>query len=145
MIICPWNELSRYAAILPGLEEAVELVNNLKNYDACVYPLSNGNRATVMSSQTGAVGTELEAHRQYLDVQYIVKGQEFVGWAPLNTLTPVGPFSTEQDVGFYTGDFDLISVREGYCYVAFPEDAHMPGRCVECPNDYTKIILKLKV
>ena len=29
--------------------------------------------------------------------------------------------------------------------VAFPEDAHMPGRHLEVPNDFVKIVVKLKV
>ena len=31
MIVCPWKELHRYAAILPGLEEAVKLVASLES------------------------------------------------------------------------------------------------------------------
>ena len=145
MIVCPWNELSRYSAIIPGLEEAVKLVNSLENFNSAVHPLSGGNRVVVMSGQTVPVGTELEAHRQYLDIQYIVKGQEVMGWAPLNTLTLSGEFDEDKDVGFYTGKFDLMRIGEGYCYVAFPEDGHMPTRYVDAPNDYTKIVVKLKV
>lgn len=145
MIVCPWNELTRYAPILPGLAQAVKLVDSLENYDSGVYPLSGGNRVVVMSGQTVPVGAELEAHRQYLDIQYIVKGQEVMGWAPLNTLTLSGEFDEDKDVGFYTGTFDLMRIGEGYCYVAFPEDGHMPTRYVDAPNDYTKIVVKLKV
>lgn len=145
MIVCPWNALSRYVSVIPGLEEAVALVNSLENYVPATYPLSNGNRVVVMSGQTKAVGAELEAHRQYLDIQYLVKGQEVMGWAPLDTLELVGEFNEAKDVGFYTGEFDLMRIGEGYCYVAFPEDGHMPTRFVDAPNDYTKIVVKLKV
>lgn len=145
MIVCPWNALSRYASVIRGLDEAVALVNSLECFDSAVYPLSNGNRVVVMSGQTVPVGTELEAHRQYLDIQYIVKGQEVMGWAPLDTLELVGEFNETKDVGFYTGKFDLMRIGEGYCYVAFPEDGHMPTRFVDQPNDYTKIVVKLKV
>ena len=30
-------------------------------------------------------------------------------------------------------------------YVAFPEDAHMPGRHLDVPNDFVKVVVKLKV
>ena len=145
MIVCPWNALSRYEAVIPGLKEAVELVNSLETYESAVYPLSGGNRVVVMSGKTVPVGAELEAHRQYLDIQYIVSGQEVMGWAPLDTLELVGEFDESKDVGFYTGAFDLMRIGEGYCYVAFPEDGHMPTRYTENPNDYTKIVVKLKV
>lgn len=146
MILCPWKDLGRYAAILPGLAEAVEKVESLTSYESAVYPLSGGGRVVVMSGTTlPTAGGEAEAHRQYLDIQYIVRGREVMGWAPLDTLTPTGPFSGEKDVGFYTGDYEFIPVGPGQCYVVFPEDAHLPGRHLEEPSEYVKIVVKLKV
>ena len=78
MIVCPWKDLGRYAAVLPGLEEAVEQVNALTSYEDKTYPLSNGNRFFVTNGTTKGVDVA-EAHRQYLDIQYIVKGKEVMG------------------------------------------------------------------
>ena len=145
MIICPWKDIMRYAPIVPGLEEAFEKVDALTSLEPAVYPLENG-RFIVMSGNTVSTeGGTCEAHGQYLDIQYIVKGQEVMGWAPLDTLELVGQFDESKDVGFYTGKFDLMRIGEGYCYVAFPEDGHMPTRYTDAPNDYTKIVVKLKV
>lgn len=146
MIVCPWKELPRYAPILPGLEEAMNLVEGLKSMAPATYPLSGGGRVMVQQGTTlPAEGGECEAHRKFLDLQYIVKGQEVVGWAPLETLTPTIPFSEEKDIGMYTGKCDFLRIGEGYCYVVFPEDAHMPGRHLKAPNDFQKIVIKLKV
>lgn len=145
MILCPWNELKRYAPILPGLEEAMEKVASLTSYEAGVYPLSGGNRVVVMSGTTLPAEGSAEAHRLYLDIQYIVKGQEVVGWAPLDKLSPVGEFDDEKDVGFYQGAYEYIRIPQGHCYVAFPEDGHLPSRHLEAANEYTKIVVKLKV
>lgn len=146
MIVCPWNQLGRYAAILPGLEEAQSLIAGLKTLEPAVYPLSGGGKVMVQQGTTlPASGGECEAHRKFLDIQYIVQGQEVVGWAPVDTLTPSVPFSEEKDIGFYRGHCDFLRIGEGYCYVAFPEDAHMPSRHLEAPNSYRKIVVKLKV
>ena len=80
MILCPWNEIKKYASVLPGIEEAFEAISNLTSLEPKTYPLSGGNRFFV------AVGTTrepdlAEAHRKYMDIQYIVKGQEVMGWA----------------------------------------------------------------
>src|SRR5512133_3967146 len=48
-----------------------------------------------------------EAHRRYIDIQYIVSGGEKMGWAPLVTLAPETPFDAEKDVGFYLGEGDF--------------------------------------
>lgn len=146
MIVCPWKDLGRYAPIIPGLEEAMNVVANLPNYEAATYPLSNDGKIMVQVGQTKPwAGSELEVHHNYLDIQYVVKGQEIVGWAPTETLTLSGEFNTAKDKGMYAGVNDTMLIREGYCYVVYPEDAHAPGKHLELPNDLTKIVVKLKL
>ena len=145
MIICPWKDILKYKSMLPGIEEAFAAVNALTEYeDKAVYPLSDGNRFFLAIQGTKAPDVA-EAHRKYLDIQYIVKGQEVVGYAPLEACEIVGEFNEEKDIGKYTGNFEYITIGEGMCYVAFPEDAHMPGRHLEVPNDFVKVVVKLKV
>ena len=144
MIICPWKDIKKYASVLPGIEEAFDAVNALTDFEAKTYPLSNGNRFFVTAGTTKAPDVA-EAHRKYMDVQYIVKGKEVMGWADLSACTPTVDFSEEKDIGMYSGDFEYITINEGICYVAFPEDAHMPGRHLDVPNDFVKIVVKLKV
>ena len=144
MIICPWKDIKKYASLLPGIDEAFDAVNALQSYEAETYPLSNGNRFFVAVGTTKAPDVA-EAHRKYLDIQYIVKGKEVVGWADLADCTIQGEFNEEKDIGKYTGNFEFININEGICYVAFPEDAHMPGRHLEVPNDFVKVVVKLKV
>ena len=145
MIMCPWKDIKKYAALLPGIEEAFDAVNAVTEYEnKKTYPLSNGNKFFI------AVGTTkepdvAEAHRKFLDIQYIVKGKEVMGWADLADCKLEGEFSEEKDIGFYSGDFEFITINEGVCYVVFPEDAHMPSRHLDVPNDYVKIVVKLKV
>ena len=146
MIVCPWKDLGRYAPIIPGLEEAMNVVANLPNFEAATYPLSNDGKIMVQVGQTKPwEGSELEVHHNYLDIQYVVKGQEIVGWAPTETLTLSGEFNTAKDKGMYAGVNDTMLIREGYCYVVYPEDAHAPGKHLEQPNDLTKIVVKLKL
>ena len=145
MIVCPWKDIKKYAAMLPGIDEAFDAVNALTEYeDKKNYPLSDGNRFFLAVGSTKAPDV-VEAHRKYLDIQYIVKGKEVMGWAPLEACQPATPFNEEKDVGKYSGDFSYMTIQEGMCYVAFPEDAHMPGRHLDVPNDFVKVVVKLKV
>ena len=135
----------RYAPVLNGIEEAVAAVNALTEYeDKKNYPLSGGNRFFLAVQSTKAPDLA-EAHRNYLDIQYIVKGKEVVGWADLAACEIVGEFNEAKDIGKYTGPFEYLTINEGICYVAFPEDAHMPGRHLDVPNDFVKVVVKLKV
>ena len=146
MIVCPFKDLGRYAAIIPGLEEAVNAVNAMTEWIPGTIQLSGGNRILVQDVTTAPADSKVcEAHREYLDVQYIVEGEEVVGWAPLETLTLQGEFNTAKDVGKYAGPVDYMRIKAGYCYVAFPEDAHKPGVYLEKSCNIKKLVLKLKV
>ena len=68
-----------------------------------------------------------------------------VSVAPLETLTLDGEFNTAKDKGMYAGSVDFIKIRTGYCYVAFPEDGHMPNLHLEEKQHLKKLVLKLKV
>lgn len=146
MIVCPFKDLGRYAAVIPGLEEAVKAVSELKSMEPATVALSGSNKILVQQGTTKpAQGQLLEAHREFLDIQYIVKGRETVGWAPVETLTLDGEFNTAKDKGMYSGHCDFMDIAEGYCYVVFPEDAHMPGSHLQTPSEYQKLVIKLKV
>ena len=146
MIVCPWKDLGRYAPIIPGLEEAMKVVAEMDDLTPRTIALSNSNKILVQAGPTKPwEGAELEAHREYLDIQYIVKGQEVVGWAPVETLTLSGEFNTAKDKGMYAGLNDTMLIREGYCYVVYPEDAHAPGKHIDQPGEFVKLVVKLKV
>ena len=40
MIICPWKDIMKYASLLPGIEEAVEAIAALENYEPATHQLS---------------------------------------------------------------------------------------------------------
>ncbi len=146
MIVCPWKDLSRYADVIPGLEEAINFVNGMESYEPATYPLSGSNKVLAQLVTTKPwEGAQLEAHRQFLDIQYILEGGETVGWAPIEQLTLDGEFNTAKDKGMYAGDCDFMDIRAGYCYVVFPEDGHMPGSHLTEAKQYKKLVIKLKV
>ncbi len=146
MIVCPFSDLGRYAPIIPGLAEAVEVCSSLTDFTPRTIPLSGGNRILVQQSTTKDAATQLiETHRNYLDIQYIVEGEETMGWAPTSTLTPAEPYNETKDKQMYSGHVDFMHIGQGYCYVVWPEDAHMPGVHLDTPASYKKLVLKLKV
>ena len=144
MIVCPWKDIGRYAPVIPGLEEAIAAVAALESYEPRTVQLSGGNKILVQQGTTKAAeGQLLEAHRDYLDIQYIVKGGETVGWAPLETLTLSGEFNTAKDKGMYAGHCDFMDIAEGYCYVVFPEDVHMVKVQLNGPSEVKKAVFRV--
>jgi YhcH/YjgK/YiaL family protein len=88
----------------------------------------------------------LETHRRYIDVQYVVRGSELMGYAPAISLTPEGPYDRERDVQFHRGHADFLLLRQGMFAVMMPSDAHMPGVAVDGqPAAVKKIVVKAAV
>ena len=146
MIICPFKDLKRYLPLIDGLEEAMAAANAVTDFSGSSTPLSGGNKMNVMEIDTISVhGRPGEAHRKYMDIQYIVEGEEVMGWAPLEQLQLVGEFDEAGDIGRYDGDWQFYRIPAGCCYVVFPEDGHLPSGHLEQSAHVKKIVLKMKV
>lgn len=146
MIVCPWKDLGRYADVIPGLEEAVNFVNELKDFTPATYPLSGSNKVLVQALTTKAWETSLlEAHREFLDIQLIIKGKEVMGWAPIAQLEATEEYNAAKDKQMFQGKNYPMEIAEGYCYVVYPEDAHAPSVHLDEAHDICKIVIKLKV
>jgi YhcH/YjgK/YiaL family protein len=146
MIVCPWNEIKRYESVLPGLAEAIQAVEAITDWTPRTIALSDGNKILVQENTTKDAATQkVETHRNYLDIQYLVQGEEVVGWAPVSTLTPADEYNPVKDKQMYAGHVDFMRIAQGYCYVAYPEDGHMPGVHLDVPKTYRKLVIKLKV
>ena len=86
-----------------------------------------------------------EAHRSYIDVQYVVRGVERMGYTPVETITVTKPYDAEKDYLNGTGPGAFIEAPAGMVFVLWPGDAHMPGMRVDSPVPVRKIVLKVAV
>jgi len=88
---------------------------------------------------------QFEAHKKYIDVQYVVAGCEQMGYAPLSTVDETEPYNTGRDVGFYQGRGTMLRVPAGSFAVFFPDDAHMPCIADGEPAEVRKVIVKVRI
>jgi len=87
-----------------------------------------------------------EAHRKYIDIQFIVEGKEYVGYAPLVDQAVVTEYSEASDIAFYDEPSpSFVSLSKGMFAVFFPEDAHKPCRYLESSSRVKKIVVKIAV
>jgi YhcH/YjgK/YiaL family protein len=90
----------------------------------------------------------LEAHRKYIDVQYVALGNERVGWAPLDDRPPVQAYDEQNDIAFFGGPHTLLPFNTGMFAIFSPQDFHMPGIEVapgESPSYVRKVVVKVLV
>ena len=104
-----------------------------------------GNKIFAMVSryETKPVNTGVwEAHKKYIDVQYIAEGTEKLGYAPVDILTVSEEYSEEKDIMFLNGEGSYIGAGKGAFLIFYPGDGHMPGLN---PGDSKKNVLKVVV
>ena len=85
-----------------------------------------------------------EAHKKYADIHFVAYGKEKIGYNDINNLDLV-EYNAENDVAFFTGQGDLITLLPGYFMITLPDDAHMPCICVGEPATLGKMIAKIKL
>lgn len=86
-----------------------------------------------------------EAHERYIDIQYMVRGAERMGYANVRTLRRTKDFLAEKDYMVLEGSGHSFVVQEGAFALFFPQDAHMPCLYDTKPERIRKAVLKIKV
>jgi YhcH/YjgK/YiaL family protein len=81
-----------------------------------------------------------EAHRKYLDVQYVASGSECIGYAPLREKTPVEEAYDARDAIFYKTAGILLPVPAGSFAVFTPHDIHAPGLMADPASNGDEIL-----
>jgi YhcH/YjgK/YiaL family protein len=92
---------------------------------------------------------QAEVHDEYLDIQYLMKGKEMIGFAQRDESNVVDEdMLEEKDLLFYKGDIFneiLLPLNEGDFAIFFPEDVHRP-LCKSGDFDkVTKVIIKIRM
>jgi YhcH/YjgK/YiaL family protein len=90
---------------------------------------------------------KFEAHRKYIDIQYIIDGQEQMTVAPIgkkkDTITP---YDETKDVEFMTvADSSSYIATPKNFFIFFPSDIHRPSVKVNENSQVRKIVVKVKV
>jgi YhcH/YjgK/YiaL family protein len=88
---------------------------------------------------------KLESHRKYLDIQYIAKGNELIGYLPLNNQKPNIEYNEENDIMFYSEEKSFVKLEQGMFAIFFPSDIHMPGIKTNVPEKVKKVVVKVKI
>jgi len=148
MIIDRLSNASNYVGIHKRLAAAFDYLRrtDLSKIEPGTYEI-DGRKVYAMVQQYDPKAREngrWEAHRKYIDVQYVHKGEELFGYANLLDLK-AGTYDEAKDFlslqGGERGDF--FFVREGTFIILFPQDAHMPGIAGANPQSVKKFVVKV--
>lgn len=88
-----------------------------------------------------------EAHREYIDVQVVLSGEERLEIAPVEQLETTKPYDAASDVEFFqpVGESSSLIMRPGIFAVLYPHEGHRPGCQLEKIQPIRKLVVKVRV
>ncbi|OGS20803.1 MAG: hypothetical protein A2252_12410 [Elusimicrobia bacterium RIFOXYA2_FULL_39_19] len=88
-----------------------------------------------------------EAHRKYIDIQYVVKGKEIIYVHPVSALNLTEKYNRAKDAAFYKHNIEssILKMHSGTFAVFFPQDGHKPGCIAEKSGRVKKVVVKVRV
>ena len=99
--------------------------------------------ANIMTVETKPANDTPEAHRKYIDIQYLISGHECIDVGPLEDMERQVEARPQNDIWFYQGPLDRITIGDGRYAVLFPGDAHAPCICRTVPETVRKVVVKV--
>ena len=153
MIVSHLDHLSEEVISTPALQRAIEFLKSVPAEglrDGRV-DLDGDTVYAIVQSYNSVVPSGpllFEAHRQYLDVQYVQAGEEVIAWAPLDQVQVTKPYdaSTEALLGHVAeAAMTRVKLTAGYLAVLWPTDAHAPRVAVAEATPVKKIVVKVAV
>lgn len=123
------------------------LVTDFEKIESGRYEIDGTNVYAMVSRYTTKPPEEgkWEAHKQYIDIQFVVSGKENIGYAFLKNMKANTDYNPDKDVQFFEGEGQWAKVEDGKFIILFPSDVHMPGIIVNDPEDVIKVVVKVKI
>ncbi len=151
MIVSDLRHIAHHLGNVPALQKAIDFLRR-PGIDALPEGRVeiDGDRvfASVQRYETMAVDApRFECHQKYIDVQFIVSGEEVIGWAPAERMSITEAYDAEKDICFGTlsaGKWTPVYLQAGQLAILWPEDGHAPrlaaGRAL---SPVMKIVVKV--
>lgn len=149
MIFDSIKQLSAYRGMLPAIAavEAFLRDNDIEALEAGKIRLGGGIVCNVNRYEPKPE-SKWEVHRNYIDLQYVVRGAETMVYAPIDCGCAAGDYQAEKDVQFFGDAHRAVTMnfRDGDFALFFPQDIHMPGlKNEETDGEILKLVFKIPV
>jgi len=88
---------------------------------------------------------QLEAHKEYIDLQYVHQGNETLGFATLTSQNPIKDYDKKDDFQLFEQEYDSITLNKGMFSILYPTDIHAPGLVYKEKEAVVKVVIKISI
>ena len=153
MVIDRLDHAAQYYALGKGIETALRFFAAYED-DGRALPAKTGLdgenvfvNGVNYTSEAKPQG-QLEAHQKYIDVMYVVEGEERFYYKPFADVSRIAmPYNAEKECALAEIDADAAQVRfsAGQFLIFFPQDAHLAAQLWDRPCKVRKFIAKVSI
>ena len=140
---------STYYNISEGLKLGFEWLKseNLTEIKSGRHEISGDNVYANVQTYETKDDANYEAHKKYIDIQYVVNGSEFIGVCDIKDCVTCEEYNSEKDIEFLknTKSDEYQHIKEGEFIVLFPNDAHKPSITPNTKQEVKKVVVKVAV
>lgn len=125
----------------------LEIFTQIENGSSNVVEIDGKNLFAVFSCYASKLNTPpvFEGHRKYIDIQYIIKGEESI-FVTSNLVTNLKEYDTENDCQLcQSNSYSIFLLTPGTVSVLYPEDWHAPGQQSGQSEKILKIVVKVAI
>lgn len=138
-----------YAGVSEGIREGLEYLAGMNGTEEIgVHVISPRAKAIVSEYTTKEINEKgYEAHKEFIDIQYLLSGEEVIACLPLEDLTETVPYNPDKDILFYKDQGTApvkLPIGHSYFAILFPQDGHMPCLQSSGPCKVRKVVVKVK-
>ena len=145
------DNIALYRNLSPNIALGLDFLKQMKPDTAVgTYQINHRVKVVVSEYETKAENEYgYEAHKKYIDIQYLLSGEERIACLPIERLNVMKEYNEENDAAFYAADLSLqpsyLSLLPGYFAIFFPQDGHKPQLCVDKPQIVKKVVVKVEI
>jgi YhcH/YjgK/YiaL family protein len=90
-----------------------------------------------------------EAHKKYIDIQYIIKGEEDIGVSKIENFSEITDYDENKDIVFLKPNnhikLEFINLKEKEFMILNPVDAHKPSISKKISSYVKKVVVKVLI
>lgn len=149
MIYDKLDHIETYKGLSEDLCLGLEFMKNATpDIDNGVHEINPRVKAIVSEYEKKAVNEYgFEAHKKYIDIQYVLQGVEKVCCLPIDQLQLTASYKEDNDAAFFSAKTQPVelTIGNGSFAVFFPQDGHMPCLCINEQIKVKKVVLNVAV
>ena len=143
------DNIETYKGLSEDIYEGLKFLQQAEpDIENGVHVINPRVKAIVLEYETKAVNENgYEAHRKFIDIQYLLKGTEKNCCLPIEKLKETKPYKEEIDAAFYEAAVPAqeLMLGDGFFAIYFPQDGHMPCLIVDESEKVKKVVVKVEI